>query len=349
MMRKEKGAQNLSDFFRGKRVLVTGGTGSIGREIVTQILRHGVQVVRVLSNDENSLYDMRSEVDDKRLRYLLGDVRDDKRMRLANHDIDLVFHAAALKHVPIGEYNPFELVQTNVIGTQNAISAALDENVERFLLIGTDKAVSPTSVLGASKLLCEKLVVDACAYRGNRRTRFAGIRFGNVLDSRGNVLETFRRQMEHANVITVTHPDMTRFSFTASQAVSCVLQAMTMMQGGEIFVPKMQALRVVDLAEAFIGQLSPRYGLGPRQIRIEMTKARPGEKIHEELMTRREAERCFELHDMYVIVPEIFDLRGYRRYRRPEVQEYASNAVPPMSKTQVADLLKRLAKRKEIA
>jgi FlaA1/EpsC-like NDP-sugar epimerase len=332
----------LNDFFADKRVLVTGGTGSIGAEIVTQLLEHGVQVVRVLSNDENSLFNMRAQLDDERLRYLLGDVRDEKRMRIASRDVELVFHAAALKHVPIGEYNPFELVQTNVIGTQNAISAALDENVERFLLIGTDKAVNPTSVLGASKLLCEKLVVDASAYRGNRRTRFASIRFGNVLNSRGSVLEVFQDQIRRGGPVTVTDREMTRFAISASQAVSCVLQAMATMLGGEIFVPKMQALRVMDLAETLVKELSPKYGLDPRKIAIETTKARPGEKTHEELMTDRELERCSELEDMYVVVPETFDLGGYGGYERPEMSEYASNAVSLMSKKDVTDLLKGL-------
>lgn len=332
----------MRDFFAHKRVLVTGGTGSIGREIVAQLLRHRVEVVRVLSNDENGLFNMQMEFDDERLRYLLGDVRDDKRIRMATREIDLVFHAAALKHIPVGEYNPFELVQTNVMGTQNAVSAALDEEVERFLLISSDKAVNPTSTLGASKLLCEKLVVDAVAYRGYRRTRFACIRFGNVLDSRGSVLETFRRQIECAGPVTVTDPDMTRFAFGALEAVSCVLRAMVMMHGGEIFVPKMKAIRVVDLAHTMIEALSPIYGVDPARVGIRTTKVRPGEKMHEELMTSSETKRCFELEDMYVILPDTFDVRGYEGERRPDVEEYTSKALAPMSKNQIVDLLKHL-------
>jgi UDP-N-acetylglucosamine 4,6-dehydratase len=330
----------MTDFFAKKRILVTGGTGSIGREIIAQLLKEDVGVVRVLSNDENSLFNMRMKFDDERLRFLLGDVRDDKRMKTSTREIDMVFHTAALKHVPIGEYNPFELVQTNVVGTQNLISATLEENVERFLLISSDKAVNPTSTMGASKLLCEKLVVDASAYVGNRRTRLASIRFGNVLDSRGSVLETFRSQIQRDKAVRVTDREMTRFAFSASQAVSCVLRAMMMMRGGEIFVPKMQALRVMDLATAMVEGLSPKLGMDAKQVKVLATKARPGEKIHEELMTKTESERAFELDDIYVIPPDTRNITGYEECPNAKIRDYSSGSVPHMPKNQIARLLR---------
>lgn len=332
----------MDDFFDHKRVLVTGGTGSIGKEIAAQLLKHNVQAVRVLSNDENSLFNMRMDYQDDRLRFLLGDVRDYERMKMASREIDIVYHTAALKHVPIGEYNPFELVQTNVVGTQNVVSAALEEGVDRFLLISSDKAVNPTSTLGASKLLCEKLVVSAAAYRGYRKTRFASMRFGNVLDSRGSVLEIFRRQMERLEPLTVTDPHMTRFAFAASQAVDFILRATAMTQGGEIFIPKMQALHVIDLAQAMIEALSPVLDLDPKQLGIQTTKVRPGEKIHEELMTSAEAQRAVELEDMYVVLPETLETGGYEGKHPPAVSEYSSGTATPMSKSQIVDLLQRI-------
>jgi len=318
---------------------VTGGTGSIGRRIVSKLLQHAVRVVRVLSNDENSLFRMQMELNDDRLRYFLGDVRDERRMRLAAREADVILHAAALKHVPIGEYNPFEVVQTNVIGTQNMISAALEENVERFLLISSDKAVNPTSTMGASKLLCEKLVVDASAYAGGRKTRFACIRFGNVLDSRGNVAEIFESQIERGGPVTVTDPHMTRFAFLSADAVSSVMKALTGMMGGEIFVPEMQALNVSDLAEVMIEKFSLTHGLEPSKIAIQVTKSRPGEKIHEELMTTEEGERAVECDGMYVILPATRDVRGYESNPRPKTREYSSASQPPMTRQQIARLL----------
>jgi FlaA1/EpsC-like NDP-sugar epimerase len=333
----------LTEFFAGKVVLVTGGTGSIGEEIVAQLLKRDVRVIRVLSNDENSLFNTKMKFSDDRLRYLLGDVRDENRMKMAAREVDIVFHTAALKHVPLGEYNPFELVQTNVIGTQNAIAASLDENVKHFLLISSDKAVNPTSTLGASKLLCERLVIDGGAYVGRRETKFASIRFGNVIDSRGSVFELFQRQIQNLGPVTITNAQMTRFAFTAFRAVSHVLRAMEMMKGGEIFVPKMQALRVADLADVMIEELCTKYHLDRRQVRIQPTKPRPGEKSHEELMTSAEAQRSVEMGDMYVILPDTVELKGYEKYAPPEIRDYSSaSAMPLMSREEILKLLRSL-------
>ncbi len=284
--------------FENKTILVTGGNGTIGSEIVNQLLNYNPKTIRVLSNDENGLFNLQQQLSSKKnLRFLFGDVRDKDRMRMACKDVDVVFHTAALKHVPICEYNPFEAVRTNVIGTQNLIESALLEDVDRFIFISTDKAVNPTSTMGASKLLCEKLVVEASSYKGSRRTKFSCVRFGNVLGSRGSVTEVFKSQIASGNKVTITHPEMTRFVMLTSQAVGLVFKAAEKAKGGEIFILKMPSLKITDLAEVMIEALNG-HTFKPT---IEFVGLRPGEKIHEELLTEFETRNCIELPEMFVI------------------------------------------------
>ena len=326
--------------YTGKKVLVTGGTGSIGRQLTVQLLESGAEVVRVLSNDENGLFDMQLQFEDDRIRYLLGDVRDHERMKTAAKDIDFVFHAAALKHVPIGEYNPFEVVMTNVIGTKSVIDASLENNVQGFLLISTDKAVNPVSTLGASKLLCEKLVVDAAAYIGPRRTKFNCVRFGNVLQTRGSVTEVFTRQVARGGPVTLTDPEMTRFALDQKTAVARVLKASESTEGGEILVIKMRSLRIKDLAEVIIEEFAPLHGFKPSSIPMQVGGARPGEKVHEELMTDSEAANCVETDEFYVILPRTYERDTYRGLKRMAVRPYTSKDGPLMTKEEIRQLLK---------
>lgn len=285
---------------KGKIVIVTGGTGSVGSEIVRQLVKTRVKQIRVYSRDEHLQHELRYELPaDERLRFLIGDVRDKDRTIFAFRGVDIVFHAAAMKHVPACEYNPFEAVKTNIIGTQNVIEAALANDVEKVLAVSTDKAADPASVLGASKLMMERLVTAANATIGPGRTRFASVRFGNVLDSRGSVVDLWRKQIKNGTPVTVTDKRATRFFMGIPDAVQLCFSALETMQGGEIFVLKMKpARRVIDFAEDFI----KKHANGART-KVEIIGLRPGEKLHETLMTEDEAEHAVELKDMFVILP----------------------------------------------
>jgi len=294
----------MVNIFRGKNILVTGGSGSIGSGIVKKVLQCEPEVVRVLSNDENCLFDLEQELQGySNLRFLVGDVRDKERLQHAVENIDFVFHAAALKHVPLCEYNPFEAVKTNVLGTQNVIEAAMEEEVEKLITISTDKAVNPVNVMGATKLLAERLTISANQYKGLRKTVFSCVRFGNVLDSRGSVMSSFREQIIKGGPVTLTEPNMTRFVMSIPKAVELVLKAAQIAQEGEIFIFKMPALRIADLAEAMIDELAPQYGYNPESIKVKISGKRAGEKIYEELLTSDEAINASEIEDMFIITP----------------------------------------------
>jgi UDP-N-acetylglucosamine 4,6-dehydratase/5-epimerase len=294
----------MVNIFRGKNVLVTGGSGSIGSEIVKKVLQCEPKVVRVLSNDENCLFNLEQELQGySNLRFLVGDVRDKERLQRAVENIDFVFHAAALKHVPLCEYNPFEAVKTNALGTQNVIEAAMEEEVEKLITISTDKAVNPVNVMGATKLLAERLTISANYYKGLRKTAFSCVRFGNVLDSRGSVIPSFREQIRKGGPVTLTDSDMTRFVMTIPKAVDLVLKAAEIARGGEIFIFKMRALRISDLAEEMINGLALQCGYNPESIKVQISGKRAGEKIYEELLTADEAINASETEDMFIITP----------------------------------------------
>lgn len=327
----------MSNAFRGKNILVTGGSGSIGSEIVRTVLQYEPKVVRILSNDENGLFDLEQELQSySNLRFLLGDVRDKERLERAIENIDYVFHAAALKHVPLCEYNPFEAVKTNVLGTQNLIDAALGEDVEKLITISTDKAVSPVNVMGATKLLAERLTISANYYKGFRRTAFSCVRFGNVLGSRGSALPLFIRQIEKGGPVTVTDPNMTRFVMSISRAVELVLKAAENAKGGEIYILKMPVLRIGDLAEAMVDGFASRYGHSAERIGVEVIGKRPGEKCDEELMTEEEADNACETEDMFVLMPEI---RAEELTVGRRVRDYASKDQQLLTKQQIRVLL----------
>jgi UDP-N-acetylglucosamine 4,6-dehydratase/5-epimerase len=276
-----------------KSVLVTGGTGSFGKKFVEVMLRdfHPRRLV-VFSRDELKQHEMRvAGFDHPSLRYFIGDVRDASRLSRALVDVDVVVHAAAMKQVEACEYNPIEAIQTNVMGTRAVVDAAIDAGVERAMFIGTDKAVNPANLYGATKLCAEKLWVESNAYSAGRGTRFGCVRYGNVVGSRGSVIPLFLKQREQGRV-TLTDPRMTRFWLTLEQGVRFVIGCTERMRGGEVFVPKIPSMKVVDLAEA----LAP----GAEVVSIGI---RPGEKVHEVLVSEHEARHALELDDMYVIKP----------------------------------------------
>jgi UDP-N-acetylglucosamine 4,6-dehydratase len=278
----------------GKTILLTGGTGSFGRKFVEVALtKHSPKRIIVFSRDELKQHDMRLEVRDPRLSFFIGDVRDKERLyRAFRADVDVVVHAAAMKQVPACEYNPFEAIKTNVLGAQNIIDAAIDCGVPRVLALSTDKAVNPANLYGASKLCAEKLFVHGNSYAGAKETRFSCVRYGNVVGSRGSVIPLFLEQRRFGRV-TVTDERMTRFWLTLDQGVSFVIGCIGRMHGGEVFVPRIPSMGLADLART----LAPGC-------KIEYTGIRPGEKLHEMLLSADEARRSVALDDMFVIKPE---------------------------------------------
>ena len=295
----------LRELFAGRTILVTGGTGSIGSAIVRALFAYDPRSVRVLSRDDTKQFELGQQLrHEARLRLLIGDVRDRSRVTRALSGVDLVFHAAALKHVPASEFNPFEATETNVRGTQNVVEAAIDLGVARVLTISTDKAVDPTNVMGATKLLSERLMVAAQAYRGPAATRFAAVRFGNVIGSRGSLVPLVRNQIAHGGPVTVTDPNMTRYLMPIGDAVRLCFDAMQRMDGGEVFILKMPRVRVGDLVEVLVAEYAPAFGRDPASIAIETIGRRQGEKTDEALLTVDEAEHASELADMYVVPGE---------------------------------------------
>ena len=281
--------------FEGKKILITGGTGSLGQALTKRLLEYDIDAIRIFSRNESKQIDMDSKFSDKRLRFLLGDIRDFDRLNRALEDIDIVFHAAALKHVPVIEYNPFEAIKTNVIGSQNVISACLQQNVERVICIGTDKAVFPINTYGATKLLMEKLFVTASNYLNKKRyhTKFITLRYGNVIGSSSSVIPKFIEQIKNKKSVTITDPKMTRFSITMDEALDFILNATKIGQGSEIFVPKMKAYTITSVKDALF-ELLENTG-------EKITGIREGEKLDEVLISDDEMRFCWELDDMYVI------------------------------------------------
>ena len=327
-------------FYKGKRILVTGGTGSIGSEIVRQLLTSKPAVVRILSRDDTKQAELQQTLPPcGNLRYVIGDVRDLYRTKRAMEGIDVVFHAAAMKHVPTCEYNPFEAVQTNVVGTMNVLQAALDAAVSRCVVISTDKAVNPANTMGVSKLMGERLVVAADAW-ARARTRFCAVRFGNVIGSRGSLVPLLLEQIRKGGPVTVTDPRMTRFMMTIPDAVSLVLQAGEEAEGGEVFILKMPAMKVGDFIQALIDLHAPRFGKDPRKVRMARIGIRPGEKMDEDLMTSEELRRAVDRGAMFAVLPAHRAAEAAGRLRIPP-SLYRSDKTRKLSAAGIRDLLKR--------
>ncbi len=332
---------NMSGFFEGKKILIIGGTGTIGQGILEHVLEENPSVVRVFSRDEHKQFELHQKMKHhKNIRYLIGDIRDLSRVERAMEDIDYVFHVAAMKHVPSCEYNPYEAVQTNIIGTQNVIQASFRNEVKKTIFTSTDKAIAPTNTYGASKLMAERLIASAQYNSGWKKTVFAAVRFGNVMLSRGSVIPLFNSQIENERRITVTDLQMSRFMMTKRQATSLTIKAMIQSQGGEIFVLKMPVIKLEDLAEGVIEQMAAKLQISPSEISIDIIGLRPGEKTYEELMTIDESKNALELPDMYVIQNSFLDNRKeYPDSIPAKHQSYKSSDVPPMSKEEVANML----------
>jgi len=276
-----------------KTILITGGCGSFGQKFTEIVLKeHNPKVVRIYDNRELAAVEMERKFNDSRLRFFIGDVRDEKRLYRAMIGVDVVVHAAALKHIPICEYNPIEAIKTNIGGALNVIDAAIDNSVERVIAISTDKAVQPVNLYGATKMVAEKLFIQANSYTGGRKTIFSCSRYGNVIASSGSVIPLFLEQRKTGE-ITVTDEKMTRFLITLEEGIRFVIRCLGIMKGGEIFIPKIPSMKIMDLAEL----IAP-------QTKKKIIGIRPGEKLHEVLLTLEEAKHTKEFDTHFVIEPE---------------------------------------------
>jgi len=296
--------------FKDKVILITGGTGTIGSELVAQLLACEPRQVRILSREEGKQYELLERMKySKNLRLLIGDIRDRDRIDYAFKGVDIVLHVAAMKQVPLCEYNPFEAVKTNIIGSQNVIDASLKNQVRKAIAISTDKAVYPMNVMGTSKLMMEKMFLNANWCSGKVVTKFSCVRFGNVAWARGSVLPIWKKQAQEQGSINVTNPDMTRFMMSIDQAVRLVLRAVELMQWGEIFVFKMPSISIGDLAELFLEKRCAN-----KNIKITVNGNRVGDKMHEELVDDNDrAGYILEDKDMYIFVPRLLELYDQHR------------------------------------
>ncbi len=315
--------------FENQRIIVTGAAGTVGRELVRQLLELSVTEVRALDGDENGLFHLGEEhSSDSRCQAFYCDVRSEEHVRRLFRDCDLIFHLAALKHVPLSERSPFETVQTNVHGVENVIRGAIHGNAKRVLLTSSDKAVNPTNVMGTSKLMGERLITAANALiEKETDTLFTSTRFGNVAGSAGSVIPLFCQQIARGGPVTLTDPEMTRFVMTLADAVKLVITSMALARGGEVFVTKMPVVRIVDLADVLIELVAPAYGRDPRSIEITRIGSRSGEKLFEELLNEEELRRTVELDTLFAVLPAFRNIYGRISYEYPNMREEPVNKV----------------------
>ena len=328
--------QNLSREFKGKNILITGGTGSIGMGLVKQLTKHKPKEIRVLSNDENSIVEAIENLGKNPIhKFMVGDVRDKDRLNLAIRDVDIVYHAAAMKHIDICEYNPFDAVKTNVVGTSNILEASIIEEVKKFVFISTDKATNPTSTLGGSKLLAERLTLDASTYVKNGKTKFAIVRFGNVIGSRGSVFQIFQNQIKMKKPLTVTDKRMTRFIMSISEASSMILKVTKIMKDGETFILKMPSVRIEDLANGMLHVYRSRFPIYRNTSSVKISKSRERERFHEFLITKEELPLCHGINGMYKI-------SKIANRKKLSMKEFSSETAPRISQLRLYKTINEL-------
>lgn len=337
----------MREHFKGKTVLIIGGTGTIGRRIAEILMPWEPAVIRILSRDEGKQFEMAHELDnDDLLRFFIGDVRDKDRVERACRGADYVFNLAAMKHVPACEYDTYDALKTNVMGTQNVICAAFQNKVPRVVFTSTDKAISPTNVMGATKLLAERLMATANYNQGPIDTAFSAVRFGNVMGSRGSVIPLFKSQIQRHRKVTITDGEMTRFMMSITDAAMLTLKAATMPKGGEIFVLKMPVIRLGDLVDVVIEETCRKYDIPASEVRREEIGLRFGEKMFEELMTIEESKFGFELPEMYAICQAYFAFAGKKGIspltglKPAEVRSYSSQDQQPIDKEEVRRIIR---------
>ena len=324
---------------KGKKILITGGTGSLGNALTSRLLESDVDTIRIYSRNESKQVEMERKFNDERLRFLIGDIRDKERLETALEDIDIVFHAAALKHVPVIEYNPFESIKTNVVGSQNVIDAAIKQDVDKAICISTDKAVSPLNTYGATKLLMEKLFVTANNFVNLERhqTKFLALRYGNVFGSSGSIIPTFLQQIKNGQKITITDSMMTRFSVTMEQALDFILDCTNYGKPSEIYIPKLKGYSIEIIIEAFRSLF--------KNVEVEKIGVRPGEKFHEVLMSSDEARYSWDLGNKTMIANpsksdnEILHLYSNKIKKNTDVQAYSSEYVEKLTADEIKKLI----------
>jgi FlaA1/EpsC-like NDP-sugar epimerase len=333
---------------KNKRILVTGACGTVGRELICQLLAQPVGELVGLDNNESGLFFLEQQFRRYgQARFFLADIRDRDRLNDKLKGIDWVFHTAAFKHVRQCERSPFEAVQSNIIGVQNIIYAAIENNVERLVFTSSDKAVNPTNVMGTTKLMGERLITAANSTLRGAGPVFTSTRFGNVLGSRGSVIPLFHEQIRNGGPVTLTDPDMTRFIMSIEQAVRLVLDSGMLCRGGEVFVTKMPSISIKDLAEVMIAALAPMYGHKEDDIEIEVIGHQPGEKLYEELLNQEESRRSWELDRYFVVLPAFREIYRDIDFDYPELvskevtREYHSGSERPLSKNRLASFLEK--------
>jgi FlaA1/EpsC-like NDP-sugar epimerase len=338
----------MNDDLKGKRIFVTGACGTVGQELVRQLLEEfQVEELVGVDNNESELFFLEQRCSiHPQASFFLADVRDRDKLTNKMRGMDIVFHAAAFKHVILCERSPMEAVQTNILGVQNVISAATENGVKCAVFTSSDKAVNPTNVMGTSKLMGERLMSAANSNLRGDGPIFASTRFGNVLGSHGSVIPIFREQIRMGGPVTLTDPDMTRFIMSIKEAVRLVIDSSTLACGGEVFVTKMPVIRIKDLAEVMIHELAPKFGKKPEDIGIQNIGVKPGEKMYEELMNYEEIRRSWELDRYFVVLPAFTGMYRNIQYAYPKVikkqvdKEYHSANEVPLSKEQLLSFLK---------
>ena len=333
----------MVSYLSGKSILITGGSGSIGESITKKALLDKAKLIRVFSNDENGLYEIESIYgNNKNIEFIIGDIQNEDTVSEIVKGIDIVFHAAALKHVDRCELNPIEAINVNIIGTKNIAKSALDENVKKLILISTDKAVNPIGVMGATKLLGEKLL--SAKTTKNKSTIFASVRFGNVFQSRGSILPRIEKQIKNGGPISLTDTRMKRFFMTKDDAVNLIISATQIAKGGETFVLKMPLVRLEDLFESMKEILCSKYGYKPSQIKTKIIGSRPGEKLIEYLLTEFEMEHVLETKDFFIIprLNESISPKIYPKSKKPKNIHSYFDSLKPLSKKEINIIVQKL-------
>lgn len=335
-----------------KNILITGGTGTIGTALIKHILKnYKPNVIRIFSRDETKQHLLHNKLKkyEEDLRFFIGNIRDKERLNKAMEDVNIVFHLAALKHVVASEYNPFEAVKTNVLGLQNLIEVCIEKNVEIVLFTSSDKAATPCNTMGVTKLLGEKLITTANYYKGKAKTIFYSVRFGNVLGSRGSLIPMIDEQIENSMPINLTDINMTRYIMSKNNTSDFILKTLDLAQGGEVFVLKMDAVKIIDLIEVLIEHFAEKHNRKVGKIQINEVGAFTGEKLYEELFSIEESERTYEMENMYVIFPQIsevsskIDLNKYPNIRKFDKSKlFNSKDGPFLSKKEIKELLNKM-------
>lgn len=322
----------IDDELKGKTVLVTGGTGSIGSEIVKQILGYKVNRVIIFSRDEIKHFMVKKRILDDRLETVVGDVKDFRSLQrvFEEFDIDIIYHASAMKHVVICEDVPIESVKTNILGTQNVVDLAIKYKIPKMITISTDKSAYPVNVMGASKFIAERITLNA---------NFSCVRFGNVANSRGSVIPVFVDNLLKKKPIGITDPNVTRFVIGIPDAVKLVLGATEHAKGGDIFILKMKAFKLGDLLDVMLDRIAPILGISDEDVKVNVTGLTSGEKLHEDLINTTESDRLYELDDMYVVLRDNEDVSKYQKIKKAYLDSYASSDIEMISKDEIEKLV----------